>query len=505
MHIEKHFFDTKNLLKEIPAEEISCWLLNQGYFPERYVLPPSFQVSEFNLQEDLYNKDISDLKRREIQTISYPKSFLNERKFGTIHPWNYHDVVYYLHNNWGKIIEHLFHKEQKIYSYSFPIPVTKSKKGRIGNLRAGRMIYEWLQMAERDLIIDGGKFQYIVRTDIANFYSSIYTHSIAWALHGRNEALNDKKFSFFGNKIDRLIQYSNDARTNGISVGSALSDLISEIILAAIDLEVSRKIKEKNPFAAVRFKDDYRILCNSEKDGNEILQILSEELSHYNLVLNENKTSIYKLPDGLYRIHDREYFPHSLKNESEIDFKVFEHTLLIVLDIHRRNPGTSIIEKFLAELFNKDKNLKIRFSDNHSRRFQEIKKMIELLFFTKRESQKILCHVLSICDWLYIEYYKMFPQLKSYLKEKIEYEIQIASENGSTFEVIWYIFFSRFIKLGIRDFKSLIGNKKIRENNFYCSMLLSKQQIFKDSGIKLFTRPKEFTGKKLASLVSVFD
>jgi len=504
MHIEKHFFDTKNLLKEIPAEEISCWLLNQGYFPERYVLPPSFQVSELNLQEDLYNKDISDLKRREIQTISYPKTFLNERKFGIIHPWNYHDIVYHLHYNWSTIVDHLFHEEQKIFSYSFPIPVTRKKKGRVGHLRAGRMIYEWLQMAERDLIIDGGKFQYIVRTDIANFYSSIYTHSIPWALHGREKALKDKCFSLFGNKIDRLIQYSNDARTNGISIGSALSDLIAEIVLAAIDLEVSKKITDIS-FAAVRFKDDYRILCNSEKEGYEILQILSEELSQYNLVLNENKTLIFKLPDGLYRIHDREYFPHSLKKESEIDFKVFEHTLLIVLDIHRRNPGTSIIEKFLAELFDKEKSLKIRISDNYARGFQEIKKMIELLFFTKRESQKILCHVLSICDRLYNEYDKIYPNLKDYLRDRIKYEIKIASENGSTFEVVWYIFFSRFIKLGIRDFKSLIENEKIRGNSFYKTMHLSKQEIYKNSKIQLFTRPKEFTGKNLASLTAVFD
>lgn len=505
MHIKKHFFDTKNLLKEIPTEEISHWLLNQGYFPEHYILPPSFQVSNFNLQKNPYNKNMQDLTRRKIETISYPKSLLNERKFGIIHPWNYHDIVYYLGRNWEDIVEHLFNDEQRIYSYSFPIPVTKNKKGRIGDLRAGRMIYEWLQMAEKDLIIDGGKYQYIVKTDIANFYSSIYTHTIAWALHGREEALRDKEFSLLGNKIDRLIQYANDARTNGISVGSALSDLIAEIVLAAIDLKVSKRIKEKIPFAAVRFKDDYRILCNSEKDGYKILQILSEELSHYNLVLNENKTTIFKLPDGLYRVHDREYFPHSLKNESKIDFKTFEHTLLIVLDIHRRNPGTSIIEKFIAELFDKDKNLKITFSNNPSRKRQEIKKMIELLFFTKRESQKILCNVLSICDRLFAEYYNCFSELKTYLKKGIEYEIRVASEAGSTFEIVWYIFFSRFIKLGIKDFDSLIKNENIRNNNFYRSMFLSGQEIYKDSGIHLFKRPNEFTGKKLASLVAVFD
>ncbi len=111
-------------------------------------------------------------------------------------------------------------------------------------LRAGRMIYEWIAMAENDLILDATYFTLIAKTDIANFYSSIYTHSIAWAIEGREEAFSDKDFKLAGNKIDRLIQYANDARTNGIPVGSALSDLISEIVLSVVDARVSKSLKD---------------------------------------------------------------------------------------------------------------------------------------------------------------------------------------------------------------------------------------------------------------------
>lgn len=176
-------------------------------------------------------------------------------------------------------------------------------------------------MVEKDLILDAGEYQFTARTDIANFYLSIYTHTIPWALHGREEALKDKSNNLLGNNIDRLLQYSNDARTNGISVGSALSDFISEIVLARIDREVSRRIGDSVDFTAARFKDDYRILCQTENEGQQVLQTISDILAEYNLVLNERKTIILRLPDGIYQVHDREYFPHTLRERQSIGLK----------------------------------------------------------------------------------------------------------------------------------------------------------------------------------------
>ena len=295
------------------------------------------------------------------------------------------------------------------------------------------MIYQWLAMAEKDLIVDAGSYSYIARTDITNFYGSVYTHCIAWALHGREAALKDKSSCcLLGNKIDRLMQYANDARTIGIPVGPALSDLIAEVILASVDQEVSRRIERRGiDFAAARFKDDYRVLCKSESDGREILLCLSRCLADFNLVLNESKTSVLKLPDGLYRRHDREYFPHRLGRLRQIPFKVFEHTLMIALDIHRRFPGTSILEKFASELLtSKSKRLKIAFGNGETK-LKQIKKAVQLLFFAKRESPKLVSHVLGICELLYLDHSSEFPELREFLSEKIEYELDLANDAGS--------------------------------------------------------------------------
>ena len=55
MVVEQHFRETEQLLRKVSAEDIASWILTEGFFPEQYILPPSFQVSEFELKEKPYN------------------------------------------------------------------------------------------------------------------------------------------------------------------------------------------------------------------------------------------------------------------------------------------------------------------------------------------------------------------------------------------------------------------------------------------------------------------
>lgn len=503
--VTTHFRKTEQLLRKISKDDIANWLLNFGYFPEPNVLPPTFKTCGFTLKNKPYNHDIMNLTRRTLTPISYPKSLLTDRIFAIQDPRNYHDIVFYLHKEWDSILNRLYPKNTKIYSYSMPIPIDASNEGSIGSLRSGRMIYEWIQMAENDLVIDATSYKFIAKTDITNFYSSIYTHSIAWAISGSREiAFKDKENKLFGNTIDKLLQYSNDARTNGIPVGSALSDLIAEILLSWIDEKVSTAL-ESLDFLAVRFKDDYRILCHSEDDAKKILNAISEELKEVNLVLNEGKTKVFLLPDGLYRIHDREYFPHSLREKGSVSFKTFEHTLLIALDIHRKYPGTSILEKFFSELLTKDeKHLKVKFSTKPQLSFVQLTKFISLLFLVKRESEKTLSHILSLIEIIYLENLNHKEKLKVFIKHIVECELMAASEKNSVFDVVWYIFFSRYIGLGITNFGHLQKNKKISNNKFVKCLLLSKNQLYTDSDVHLFVKPSECKEITLAYRLDIF-
>jgi len=502
--IEKHIRKTEKLLIAIDKSVIAEWLLNEGYFPEQYVLPPTFKVTDFELEENPKNADINDLARREIVSISYPKTLLTSREFGIQHPSNYHDIVLHLINNWEAIIDLLFDKKNKFFSYSFPIPVNARDKGTLSPLRSGRMIYEWIAMAEKDLVAEAHRYNFIVRSDITNYYNSIYTHSISWAIHGQIAAFDDKENELFGNKIDRLVQYANKGRTNGLPVGSAFSDLIAEIILSVIDLRISQKVeKEGIDFLATRFKDDYRILCHKKEDGEKILKYLSEELKQFNLLINENKTIILDLPSGLYRHHDRAYHPFSLRSVYEIDFKTFELTLLKAMDIHKEYPGTSILEKFFSELYSDNHELKIKFSNELNSRRKQILKTMSILMLLKRESEKILCHVLAVIELIYLKYRREF-NLKKPLKELVVSEIEKADRKNSVFELVWLVFYSRYIGLGITNFSDLISGKNLN-NLFLKSMVTSQQKIFNDSGIVLFRKPSHCKDMTLARRLAIFE
>ena len=502
--VETHFRETEKLIRDISKDEIANWLLSEGYFPEPNIVPPVFKTAGYELQNKPYNKKIKDPARRMLASISYPKSMLTDRIFSIQDPRNYHDIVFYLNQEWDSVLKILFPEKTKIFSYSMPIPVDKSLRGKVGGLRVGRMIYEWIRMAESDLVIDATSYKLLAKTDITNFYASIYTHSIAWAIVGdREKAFKDKDYQLVGNKIDKLIQYSNDARTNGIPTGSALSDLVAEILLSRIDTLVSDELKDMD-FVAVRFKDDYRVLCNSDADSKKILSTLSRELKKINLSLNENKTNIFTLPDGLYRAHDREYFPHSLKEKYEVTFKTFEHTLLIALDIHRKYSGTSILEKFLSELLSNTKETKITFSKRKARRKLELTKFISLLFLVKRESEKTLSHILSLVEIVYLGNKPFRDELKPFIRSIVEQELQSASDRDSAFEVVWYIFFSKYISLGITNFKLFVSSEKVLLSPFVKCLLNSQNKLYVDSDIKLFRKPSECKGKSLAHYLDVF-
>ena len=72
--------------------------------------------------------------------------------------------------------------------------------------------------------------RYLLKTDIARYYPSIYTHSVPWALHGKGAARSDKKYSLVGNRLDLWLRETQDKQTGGIPIGPDTSFLIGEIL-----------------------------------------------------------------------------------------------------------------------------------------------------------------------------------------------------------------------------------------------------------------------------------
>lgn len=162
-------------------------------------------------------------------------------------------------------------------------------------------VQNWWHKVEKGSVKQALEYQYVIDADITDCYGSIYTHSIAWALHGKEKAKEQRDNKLIGNRIDYLIRSMRHGQTNGIPQGSSLMDFIAEMVLGYTDEVLSNKIKiinrgTREHFSIIRYRDDYKIFTNNPEFGKSILRELSIVLSSLGLKLNTQKTRVNNDP-----------------------------------------------------------------------------------------------------------------------------------------------------------------------------------------------------------------
>lgn len=367
--IQQHRKSTHDLARALKPSDVYWWLLEHGYFPEAYVLPPCFRVAKMPPKQKRYfdpNKKFKGLREAELIRVHFPKTELTDRTFGIIDPKIHNDIAYHITLNWKAMVDAMIPSDSIVASYSFPVPVDRKQPGRMGELRSGRMIYEFITMTDDALATVAYRFTHIVKADIKNFYPSVYTHSLAWAIHGKRKIRHGGKgknrydMKFVGNRLDKLFQMANDGCTNGLPIGPAVSDIVSEILASAVDRVLSAELKRNHiECEAVRFKDDYRILVSSESDAKKVIKILQSALKEYHLELSDEKTTVSSLPDGLFRPWVSSYHLVHPKRINQFTWKQFRELYLAVVEIDRHHPNTGVIDRFLADITTPQGKLKI--------------------------------------------------------------------------------------------------------------------------------------------------
>lgn len=485
----KHFRRTARLARALSPKSIYTWLVTIGYYPEPYVLPPCFVVSKhptfgrkyFVHRARKFSPTVTQLKE-----MQFPKNEFSDKPFGIMAPEHYSDIAFYIARNWKTITSCLFNSRNKVCSYSFPIPVDVRTPGRLGKLRSGRMIYEFIEMAENDLSSLAYGFKYILKTDIKNFYASIYTHSIAWAVHGKRRIRRGNErnnYKLVGNRLDKLFQGANDGCTNGIPIGPAVSDLVAELILSAVDTDFSKKIGDD--VLAVRFKDDYRILAKSEESGRKAIKQLQSSLREFKLELNEDKTTISTLPDGLFRPWVSEYHAANPNPTQFYSFKRFKEVYLSVVAIDKRHPNTGVIDRFLSDIVTKRHQVRVQLNR------RSLPKVISLLLMLAQLRIKAFPRVLAI-----IEAILKTPLARSqtaviveHLKGYLQVLRQRESENA--YLLTWLCYFLR-----ANDLDRFLTRRYHFRNDIVRSVITSRGALFKSSSdFTIFTGVKTISKK----------
>ena len=133
--------------------------------------------------------------------------------------------------------------------------------------------------------------RFTLSTDISNFFPSIYTHAVDWAVRGKSAAKKDRTAKSVGGRLDLLLRKARAGQTVEISVGPDTSWLISEMVLARVDERLESRMPGVSS-RGVRWVDDMVFYTDSQGMAEEILGYYEEELTHFELSLNPLKTFI---------------------------------------------------------------------------------------------------------------------------------------------------------------------------------------------------------------------
>lgn len=322
-----------DFLKAISSDELYEGLLAYGLFPDR--LPPVFTSVPF-YEYCINNKPNFNAKWHNWITFSSMRNVFIPRQFGIPVPMQYQKLCTLLSDNWMEILEH-FGKQTQNDNYRVS-RVHIRKEGAENSLF--RMSYEddainndsnahekieaksknLFDMMRKDWKTDGdpeidlliqtsGASRYKVKADISTCFPSIYTHSIPWALVGKEAAKSNMRKKCWYNEIDKVCREMKNGETHGLLIGPHTSNLLSEVILTVVD----KKLRDKG-YGYFRKIDDYTCYVCSHEEAQRFLRDLEDALREFDLLLNHKKTEIISLPTGISNHWIHELHNVSLKN-----------------------------------------------------------------------------------------------------------------------------------------------------------------------------------------------
>ena len=273
-------------MSEIKADELYDSLVSYGMFSEK--LPSIFTGDLFlNYCKNICKQSFSDEWRGYINYESMRNTNI-PRNIGIPTPMGHELLCKTLMKHWTKLTKYFETKtkgQPRIISRIHIRKIQDTKALFLMNYK------NWIDDGTPEPDIYLGK-RYMIHTDISKCYPSIYTHAIPWALVGKDVAKNNiGKYKEWYNQIDHFAQISKNGETHGLLIGPHTSNILSEIILCAIDKELSKKYD-----SYIRNIDDYICYVDTKEDADNFIIDLNRELRKYDLLMNHKKTEIYELP-----------------------------------------------------------------------------------------------------------------------------------------------------------------------------------------------------------------
>ena len=265
-------------------------LINTAYFPRE--LPPAITSRNFSIfckNEYSYLAGTLDSLTKlstQYETVTAPRATYGRRHLALVHPLAQLGLSILLTQNRATIKKLIGRRDGSLYSTAEDLQ----------NYRA----FAGLQFRERDSVRPKlySECPIVLKADISRFFYTVYTHSIPWAVLGKEKVKEwrvkktSKLNGHWSNKLDKAVQSCQSRETFGIPVGPDTSRILAEILLAGVesDKQLAKIVDSKSRF---RLLDDYEIGFDNESAATDALIALRSALWEFNLQLNEEKTGIH--------------------------------------------------------------------------------------------------------------------------------------------------------------------------------------------------------------------
>lgn len=254
-------------------------LVRKGYFPRE--VPPPFSTEKLAALLERSPRAVPRTGGRTQpvrHNLARPGGF--RRPLGVPNPRSFVRLADEFEAQWPRIYEHI---RGNSLSMSRPVVTGAIERAAVPRFRIG----------ERDRLRprDWRGQRFLLRTDVNLFYSSLYTHSVPWALEGKQKAKQNigKTPS---DKLDKALRDASDGQTMGVPIGPDTSFLAAEIVMTAVD----RTLATKLPLKGHRYIDDYELAFRTRSAAEEAQALLEESLADFELAINPTKTQILELP-----------------------------------------------------------------------------------------------------------------------------------------------------------------------------------------------------------------
>ena len=252
------------------------------------------------------------------------------------------------------------------------IPVIEEGEKPFSFKNAATILNWWKSIEQRSLELSL-KYNYMFIADISECFREINPEAIGWALARKDTPHETKSNGRLADKIRTYLRAMQQGRNIGIPQGSAVFNLIAEIILGYIDMLLAQEIARAKKagelpddldYRAIRYVDDYRIFCNDRAALDKISYILQTLFERFNFRMNPTKTRISAelvtdsiKADKLFYIFNTPIEGYRTSVDADghstglrlYDFANLQKHLLFIYEFSRRFPNSGQLVRQLEE------------------------------------------------------------------------------------------------------------------------------------------------------------